>query len=138
MANTPTIAFVLKSISEIKDKKERVEALKLNGIEPVKAILVGMFHPNVKFILPDGEPPYRESQFNDQAVLLKATKQFFHFVEGGSGIEKFKREKLFLDLLESCAPDDAKLLIAMKDKKSPYPGLTKDVVLAAFPELFPT
>jgi hypothetical protein len=137
MAN-PTLAHVLKSISEIKDKKERVEALKVNGIEPLKAILVGMFHPHIKFALPETDPPYHPSQFNDASVLMRSTKQFFHFAEGGSDISQMRREKLFIDLLESCDPADAELVLAMKNKKSPYPGLTKDVVLAAFPELFPT
>lgn len=138
MSNTPTISRALKEISAIKDKSERVEALKQNGIEPVKAILVGMFHPHIKFALPDTDPPYHPSQFNDGAVLMRSTKQFFHFAEGGSDISPRRREKLFIDLLESVDPDDAILVLAMKNKKSPFPGLTKEVVLAAFPELFPT
>lgn len=132
-----TISLALKMISEIKDKKERVEALKQNDAEPIKAILVGMFHPNVKFDLPEGSPPYTPSEFNDPAALMRSTRQFFHFVEGSS-MGKMQREKLFLQLLEAVDAGDAELLIAMKDKKSPYPGLTKDIVFAAFPELFPT
>lgn len=132
-----TIAEALKRISEIKDKKERVEALKQNDVEPIKAILNGMFNPNIKFDLPPGDPPYSPSQFNDPSALMRSTRQFFHFVEG-STMGKMQREKLFLQLLEAVDADDAKLLIAMKDKKSPYPGLTKDIVIAAFPEMFPT
>jgi hypothetical protein len=44
---------------------------------------------------------------------------------------------MFIGLLETVTPDDADLLLAMKEKISPYPGLTKEVVVAAFPELFP-
>ena len=133
-----TIATALKLISEIKDKKQKVEALKQNGIEPVKAILNGMFNPNIKFLLPEGAPPYTPSAHGNPSALIKSTRQFFHFVEGGSNVSQFQREKLFLQLLESIDAADAELILAMKDKKSPYPGLTKDVVIAAFPEMFPT
>lgn len=133
-----SISTALKMISNIKDKKERVEALKQNGVEPVKAILNGIFNPNIKFLLPEGSPPYTPSVHENPTALFKSTRTFFHFVEGGSNITQVQRERIFLQLLESIEAGDAELLLAMKDKKSPYPGLTKDIVLAAFPELFPT
>jgi Family of unknown function (DUF6433) len=134
----PTLAYVLRTISEIKDKKQKVEALKTNGIEPLKAVLKGMFDPRIKFNLPEGDPPYTPSEHNDPSALMKSTNMFFHFIEGGTQMTRIQREKLFLQLLEAVDADDAKLILAMKEKKSPFPGLTKDVVIAAFPEMFPT
>jgi len=61
------------------------------------------------------------------------------FIEGANpNMKQVKREQLFIDILQAVDPEDADLLVAMKDKTSPYKGLTKDVVYAAFPELFPT
>ena len=39
----------------------------------------------------------------------------------------------FVQLLESVDPDDAMLLVAMKDKTSPFRNLTKELVMEAFP-----
>jgi hypothetical protein len=45
-----------------------------------------------------------------------------------------KRETLFIEFLESLDPDDAELIIGMKDKKLPFRGLTKKTVCEAFPK----
>jgi hypothetical protein len=43
---------------------------------------------------------------------------------------------MFIELLQTVCPDDAKLLIAVKDKKLPFEGLSAKTVLKAFPNLF--
>ena len=48
---------------------------------------------------------------------------------------KFKREKIFLGLLESVHPKDAELVVGMINKKLPVDGITKNVVKEAFPNL---
>jgi hypothetical protein len=47
------------------------------------------------------------------------------------------REALFVSLLENVNKEEATLLLAMKDKKSPIKGLTKNLVATAFPGLLP-
>lgn len=134
-----SVSEILKKCSEFKNKEERVEALRVNCNEPCKIVLQYMFHPDVKFALPDGKPPFQYSQFNEHNMLHTEARRLYLFLEGTNpDMRPVKREQLFLDILQSVTPDDADLLIAMKDKKSPYKGLTKDVVYAAFPELFPS
>mgnify|MGYP000237506748 CR=1 FL=1 len=48
------------------------------------------------------------------------------------------KEALFIELLEAVDPDDAKLLLAIKDKTLPYSGLDTDIINRAFPGLIPT
>jgi hypothetical protein len=43
---------------------------------------------------------------------------------------------MFVELLQSITPEDAKLLTSIKDKKLPYNGLTAKTVLKAYPGLF--
>jgi hypothetical protein len=38
-------------------------------------------------------------------------------------------------MLESIHPDDARVLLAMKDRKLPYKGLTPKLVAEAFPNM---
>ena len=60
------------------------------------------------------------------------------FVEGGNpSLKQLRRESLFVQLLETVSADDAKLLLAIKDKYLPYPGVTPDIIKEAFPGLLP-
>jgi hypothetical protein len=134
-----SVSEILKKCSEFPKKEEKVEALKVNCNEACKIVLQYMFHPQVKFLLPEGKPPFKYSQFNEDNMLHSEARRLYLFIEGaGPELKPLKREQLFLDILQSVTPDDADLLLAMKDKKSPYKGLTKEVAYAAFPELFPT
>lgn len=132
---------LLKRCSEFKKKEERVLALRENCDAATIKVLQLMFHPDVKFALPEGKPPFTYSQFNEHNMLYSEVRRLYLFMEGAPGTENLtplKKEVMFIEILQAVTPDDADLLLAMKDKKSPYPGLTKDVVIAAFPEMFPT
>jgi hypothetical protein len=133
-----SVSEILKKCSEFKKKEERVEALRQNCNEPCKIILQYMFHPDAKFLLPEGKPPFKYSQFDEHNMLHREARKLYLFIEGLSpDMNPLKRESLFIQILEAIHPEDADLLLSMKDKKSPYKGLTKDVAVAAFPELFP-
>ena len=64
---------------------------------------------------------------------------FKYFAKGGAGDNMMpaKREKMFLGMLTVVHPDDAPLLVAMKDKKFQglYKGVTKLAVQEAWPNL---
>ena len=89
--------------------------------------------------MPEGEPPYKPNDLVDQEnVLIRDARKLVHFVEGGNpGLKQIKREALFIEMLETVTPADAKLLVALKDKKLPFKGITADIVKEAFPEIFP-
>jgi hypothetical protein len=58
------------------------------------------------------------------------------FIEGGNpNLTPLKRESLFIGLIESIDPEDAKVLLAAKDKKLPVKGITSTIVNEAFPGL---
>ena len=48
-----------------------------------------------------------------------------------------RREKMFIDVLESLHPDEAELVLTMKEKKlmGKYSGITPLLVTEAFPDL---
>lgn len=134
-----SISQILKTCAQYKKKEERVIALRQEANDACKVILRHIYDPNIKFLLPEGDPPYKPSQFNEPGVLYADLRKLYLFVEGGNpNLKQVRRESLFIDLLESVDPEDAKLLLSMKDKKSPYKGLSEDIVRAAFPELIPT
>lgn len=142
MANsTLGVAEILSQISKIKDPQERQNALgTCADNKALMQVLHATFHPEVKFILPSGAPPFTKlaKSVDAQGTLYREAKRLYLFIEGLSPpVQQLKRETLFVQLLESVDPDDADLLLAMKDKKMPYKGITYVLVHATFPGLLP-
>ena len=129
----------LEKTSKLRKKAEKVAALKFNDSYAIRTVLQGVFDPRITWLLPEGEPPYAPNTLPDQQnVFLNQCRKLAYFVEGGApNLKQSKRELLFTELLESIHPADAKMLVAVKDKKLPWPGITEDVVREAFPDLLP-
>jgi hypothetical protein len=139
MATRIGIAEFLEKVSKLKKRDEKIAALKYNDSFEIRTILQGAFDPRVKWQLPEGEPPYNPNKLVDQEnVLIRECRKLIYFIEGGApNLKQLRRETMFVELLESIAPADAKLLCTIKDKKFPYKGITVDIVREAFPDLLP-
>ena len=134
-----SISSILKSISELKEKDLVVNALRQNDHPVIRQILFYAYSPTIKFLLPEGAPPYKPCEFVDQeGRLLHEARKLYLFIEGGNpNLTRFKRECLFIQLIESIDKGDAELLISVKDKKLPYSNITEKTVREAFPDLLP-
>lgn len=130
--------FLFK-VSKLKKTQEKIDAIKFNDSLPLRIILQGAFDPSVEWLLPEGEPPYRVNDLVDQEhVLIKDIEKLRYFIKGfHDNLNQTKRESMFVEFLERVAPDDAKLLIAIKDKKMPFPGITIQHVKEGLPGLIP-
>ena len=136
---------VFEIFQKIELETSRPKRLKLmqqySDVPAFKDILRGMFDDTLEFLLPEGKPPYTPNiPESVPSTLLKKHKQFGYFVRGGPGtsLPAYKRERMFIELLESVHPDDALLVLAMVGKKPPFKGLTKKLVKEAFPNLIQT
>lgn len=128
---------VLESVSQCKKSEEKVDMMRRECNAALQALLKYALDPNVRFLLPKGDAPFKPCPFDDQhARLYSELRRMYLFVEGGHpNLTKLKRESLFIQLLESIDPQDAKLLIHVKDKKLPFKGITPKIVNQAFPGL---
>jgi hypothetical protein len=137
---------MIKSISEIlkevagAPKSQRAERLRYYQSPALCTVLRGALDETIEWLLPEGTPPYNESKFLDEhGSLYGNVRKFYLFVvdNGVKGIDlpSMKREQLFIELLESIEPQDAKLLCFVKDKKLPHKEITADLVQEAFPGL---
>ena len=131
------IAEILERVSKEETKEAKIELLRKHDSVPIRTVLKAALDPSIKWALPKGEPPYKPCEFLDQEnMLYSETRRLYLFIEGGnSNLKPMKREALFIGLLESLAPADAKLLCAAKDKKIPYKGITVKLVNEAYPGL---
>jgi len=134
------ISEILAKASTITDDTARVGFLRQNQSTVLHMILRGAFDPTIKWALPSGVPPYKPNDLVDQQHrLFTEARKLYLFVEGGSpNLKQLRRETLYVELLETVDPEDAKMLLAIKDKTLPYPGVTLDIVNQAFPGLIPT
>lgn len=130
---------ILKEVSEFTPASDRHLFLKQNESVAIRALLRYAFDKNVKFLLPKGNPPYKPFEGHDaEGRLYTEIRRLYLFVEGGNpNLKPLRREALFIQILESVDPEDAKLVLAIKDKKLPFKGITEKTVRQAFPDLLP-
>jgi hypothetical protein len=130
---------ILDRVAEASTRKEKVEILREYNTPALRDILKGAFDDNVEFNLPKGAPPYTPgSAQNPGSTLRKQHKKFRHFASTPQRRKAGpKVETIFIKMLESLHPEEAQLVLWMKDKDlgGKYKGLTKKIVSDAFPGL---
>lgn len=116
-----TISEVLEQTSK-KPENEQVEFIKKHDSQVLRMIIEYALNPNVKWLLPEGKPPFTyANDVETHGMLFSQARLMYLFIQGGNdNLNKMKREQLFIQVLESVHPDDADLLIAIKDKRIPY------------------
>jgi hypothetical protein len=131
------IAEILNKASKLSKNQEKIEFLRKNYHPALGTIVKYTLDPNVKFILPEGAPPFKRNDLTGQETRLYAeVRKLYLFLEGCTkNLNKVRREALFIELLENVDPNDADLLIAMKDKKWPYKTLSAKLMKEAYPGL---
>ncbi len=128
---------VLALVDKAATKQEKLDLLKKNDSVVLKNVLKGTFDDSIEWDLPEGTPPYTPCDgHNAPSNLTRQLENFPYFVKGHKkDLLKVKREMMFIRLLESIHPEDAKVVLAMVAKKLPVKGLTKTLVKEAFPNL---
>lgn len=139
IVNKLQIFEIFEKLENVKTKSEQINVLKNNDIMPLLDVLRGTFDDSIQWNLPDGEPPYTPSlPESAPSSLLKQHLKFKYFVKGfkeSEALNSLRRERMFIDILESVHPKDAVILIAMINKKSPSESVTKELIQTAFPGL---
>ena len=136
-----SIPLIFEDVAAANSIKARKEVLLENESKPLKEILKYAFHPDIKFALPPGKPPYKTigspEEYNP-TYLYPNIRKFYLYIEGGhDGLTQLRREQLFVQMLESLHPKEAEVVIQIKDKKLNYRGLTYKLVKTTFPEILP-
>ena len=130
---------ILQKVSQSKTRKERVDLLKTHDTIALKDVLRGTYDDVIQWNLPIGTPPYTPNRPESTPSSLHRQHRYFkYFVKGlreSENLNKIRRERMFIEMLESVHPQDAELLLCMINKKQLVKGLTKKLVQEAFPNL---
>lgn len=135
----PLIYEILEAASKARLKADKIKVLKDHDSWALRDVLRATYDLKIEFLIPDGEPPYTPNKPESvPSNLLRKNVDFKYIVKGGirEDMPSFKREKIYIGLLESIHPEDAKVVINMVNRKRPAPGITENIVKEAFPSLF--
>jgi len=132
------ISEIFTKVNNAKDKAKKVAVLKKYDTTAMRQILKGAFDPKIVWDLPEGTPPYMANEApagTEHTTLLGEAKKLWRFVEGAEkDLSKPQKETMFIQMLEALHQDDAKVMIAVKDKTlhRSFKGLSGAVVREAF------
>jgi len=135
---TPLLSEVLKKVHNAKTKEKKVAILKEHDCDPLRMVIKSSFDPKIEWLIPEGEVPFKPNEAEEgteHTVLRREAKKLYRFVKGGdTTLAGFKRENMFIQLLEGLHKSEAKVVIDAKDKKlhQTYKGLSTAVVKEAF------
>ncbi len=131
------MANIVSKIEAQTTAEKQAEFLKLHSSYALKAVLGYGMDPGVKWLLPDGDPPYRPlfDAADQEGRFYIECKKLIYFVDSpeGAQVKQLKREQLFIQVLESIDPRDAKLLLRMKNRQI---KIMPEAIAEAFPNLW--
>jgi hypothetical protein len=141
MTRPVAISLLLKTASDLKATQGRdaqIAYLRAVYNEPLRYVIQGALHPGVEWLLPKGQMIFAPTRDPDAAKFYREFKKLYVFCKGGNdALDQTRRENLFIQMLEAIHPDDADLMIHVKDKYLPYPGLDYDLFCEAYPGILP-
>lgn len=124
--------YVTEMLEDIQSDPTRINNYKDSNI--LKFVFEHAFNPDKKFVLPEGNPPYKEDSAPigmSPANLIMEVKKFYVFCR--TDLNAVRRETLFVQLLENVHPTEAVLLLAIKDQtlSKMYKKITHKLVYEA-------
>jgi hypothetical protein len=135
---TPLLSEVLKKVHNAKTKEKKIEILREYDCEPLRMLIKGSFDPKIEWLIPEGNVPFTpndSTEGTEHTVLRREARKLYNFIRGGNPkLAQFKRENMFIQMLEGLHESEAELLIHTKDKRlhQVYKGLSAAVVKEAF------
>ena len=133
------ISEVLQKAHNAKTKAEKIDILRKNDSTALRSLFIINYDESVVSLLPEGDVPFRENpapEGTEHTKLEHEARLLYHFFKGGSNIPALKRESMFIQMMEGLHPDEAHVVILVKDKnlQKKY-RITKAVIEEAFPQI---
>ena len=137
-SNSLLFSEILDKVHKAKTKEAKVEILKKFDNQSLRMVIKSSFDPKIVWELPEGDVPFKPNDApagTEHTRLASEAKKLYHYIKGGDNdTPQYKKELMFIQLLEGLHETEAKLVINAKDKKlhQIYKGLSKEVVKEAF------
>tara|TARA_Y100000590_G_C15109255_1_gene784280 strand:+ start:99 stop:599 length:501 start_codon:yes stop_codon:yes gene_type:complete len=136
--STLLFSEILDLVHKAKTKNKKVDILKKYNSDAFRMIIKASFDPEIRWAMPEGNVPYEPNEApagTEHTRLATEARKLYRFIRGGDdGTPQFKKEQMFIQMLEGLHKDEAELLCYAKDKKlhKVVKGLSAPVVRQAF------
>lgn len=138
------ISELFDIIQKQPDNNSRLALLRQYNNDVVRATLRFNYDYNLKFDLPEGEPPFkkitdRPMGYHQTTIQNELRRMYIWVNNTDPTLSKTKKQALFIDMLEGLHHTEAEILCLVKDRKleTKYPSLTYSLVNEAYPGLLP-
>ena len=137
-----TIPQIFDEVERAPTKEAKIQRLRAYDHPVLRGMLQINYNPNFKLDLPEGTPPYKKDEkvpIGYSETNLFAEFRRMYIWGQPSNLTKFKKEALFIQMLEGIHWTEADDLCLCKDKKlqTKYKTITEDLVREAFPDALP-
>ena len=134
---------VFDDFKNVKTKTERVEILRKNDSYALRQVLLGVFHPHIKFTV-DKIPDFKREKMPagmSYGHMTEALSRIYLFTAGNprvpAGLSEKRKTEILIQILESLEEKEADIYAALLKKDLKVPYLTEALVNEAFPGLLP-
>jgi hypothetical protein len=136
------IPQIFDEIERAPTPQAKLQRLRAYDHPVLRGLLQLNFNPNFKLDLPEGVPPYKRDErvpIGYSETNLFAEFRRMYIWGKPSNLSKFKKEALFVQMLEGIHWTEADDLCLCKDKKlqTKYKTITEDLIREAFPDALP-
>ena len=138
MSGTLLLSEILDKVHKAKTKTQKVNILREYNSESLRMIIKASFDPKIEWAVPEGNVPFKRNEApagTEHTVLAYECRKLWHFIKGADNqTAQFKKETMFIQMLEGLNENEADVLVAAKDKRlhQVYKGLSEPVVIEAF------
>lgn len=134
---------ILNEFKNVKTKAERLDVLHKNDSYALRQVLLGVFHPSIKFTV-DKVPDFKRVPMPpgmSYSHMTEALSRVYLFMEANprvpTGLTAKRRDEILIQILESLEEPEADIYIGLLKKDLKVPYLTEALVNEAFPGLLP-
>lgn len=134
---------VFDEFNKAKSKTDRIDTLRRNDTWALRQVLLGAFHPTVKFTVKK-VPEYKKVEMPagmSYGHMTEALSRVYLFQEGNprvpAGLTEKRKEELLMQILESLEIQEAEVFSGMLLKNLKVKYLTEALINEAFPGLLP-
>ena len=138
MSGTLLFSEILDKVHKAKTKTQKINILREHNTESLRMIIKASFDPKIEWAVPEGNVPFKRNEApagTEHTVLAYECRKLWHFIKGADNqTAQFKKETMFIQMLEGLNENEADVLVAAKDKRlhQVYKGLSEPVVIEAF------
>jgi hypothetical protein len=138
-----SVPQILEEVEKQPSKEGKIRVLRSYDSPVLRGILQLNFNPAMKMDLPPGEPPFKKDtnvpEGYSESNLYVEHRRFYIWLDPTKNINKFRKESLFIQMLEGMHWKESELVCLAKDKKieTKYKTVSHELVDEAFPNFLP-